>query len=110
MQHSGLMPEICSKGGQVFSGIHHLGGNESGHPVTWLSGAMGSKKYGHYVGMMTCGNKRLEDTQVRYTLNQKSLNPKYLSHINNQLADLTSPIWSSFVKNGQTIGKGNLRE
>ena len=77
-QHSGLMPEICSKGGQVFSGIHHLGGNESGHPVTWLSGAMGSKKYGHYVAMMTRGNKRLEDTQVRYTLNQKSLNPKHL--------------------------------
>ena len=33
---------------------------------------------GHYVAIMTCGNKRLENTQVRYTLNQKSLNPKHL--------------------------------
>ena len=39
-----------------------------------------------------------------------SCNSVILSHINNQLADLSSPVWSSFVKNGQTIGKGNFRD
>ena len=44
-----------------------------GSQVQWDPRSMGTN-----VAMMTRGNKRLEDTQVRYTLNQKSLNPKHL--------------------------------
>ena len=32
----GVMPAICSKGRQVFSGIHHLQCNESGQQVIWM--------------------------------------------------------------------------